>query len=163
MRYLGIDPGTTLIGYGVVDDVGGKLAPVAWGVITNPGADALADKQATVRSLANLITTHCPDAVGVERLFFMNNQRTAMAVSEMRGVIMLTLANHNLPVHEFTPQQVKQTVCGNGQAKKPQVQQMVRLLLKIQAEIRPDDAADALALALCCATTHTSVLTAAKT
>lgn len=162
MKYLGIDPGSTLIGYGVVEDCGGSLKPVAWGVIRNPGADASADKQSTVRKLADLVNTHTPDAVGVERLFFMNNQRTAMAVSEMRGVIMLTLANHNLPVHEFTPQQVKQTVCGHGGAKKPQVQQMVRLLLHIQEEIRPDDAADALALALCCATTHTSILTAAK-
>jgi crossover junction endodeoxyribonuclease RuvC len=162
MKYLGIDPGTTIIGYGVVEDVDGALKPLAWGTIRNPGKDLLADKQDTVRALADLITTHRPDAVGVERLFFMNNQRTAMSVSEMRGVIMLTLANHNLPIHEFTPQQVKQTVCGHGQAKKPQIQHMVRLLLHIQEEIRPDDAADALALALCCATTHKNVLTDAK-
>jgi crossover junction endodeoxyribonuclease RuvC len=162
MKYLGIDPGTTLIGYGIVEDVKGQLKPIAWGVIRNPGKDSLADKQATARAIGELVAAHRPAAAGIERLFFMNNQRTAMAVAEMRGVIMLSLANQNLPIHEFTPQQVKQSICGHGGAKKPQVQQMVRLLLHIQEEIRPDDAADALALALCCATTHTSVLTAAN-
>lgn len=152
MKYLGIDPGSTLIGYGVVEDVGGTLKPVAWGVIRNPGTDASADKQSTMQALANLIAIHKPDAAGVERLFFMNNQKTAMAVSEMRGVIMLSLADHKLPVHEFTPQQVKQTICSHGGAKKPQMQRMVGILLNIKEKITPDDAADALAIALCCAT-----------
>jgi len=152
MRYLGIDPGTTIIGYGIVEDAGGSLKPLAWGVFRNPGADAMADKQATTKALSKLIATHRPDATGVERLFFMNNAKTAMAVSEMRGVIMLTLARHKIPVVEFTPQQVKRGVCGNGQAKKPQVQAMVQMLLHIKEQIRPDDAADALALAICCST-----------
>lgn len=152
MRYLGIDPGTTIIGYGIVEDAGGSLRPLIWGVFRNPGTDSMADKQATATALASLIATYQPQSAGVERLFFMNNAKTAMAVAEMRGVIMLTLAQHNIPVVEFTPQQVKRGVCGNGQAKKPQVQDMVRLLLRIKEKISPDDAADALALALCCST-----------
>lgn len=152
MRYLGIDPGTTIIGYGIIEDVGGALQPLTWGVFRNPGIDAMADKQATAVALSDLITSYKPQSAGVERLFFMNNAKTAMAVSEMRGIIMLTLAQHGVPVVEFTPQQVKRGVCGNGQAKKPQVQDMVRMLLRIKEKISPDDAADALALALCCST-----------
>ncbi len=152
MRYLGIDPGTTIIGYGVIEGDGNSLRPLTWGVFRNSGADPMADKQATATALANLITTYKPQSAGVERLFFMNNAKTAMAVAEMRGIIMLTLAQHGVPVVEFTPQQVKRGVCGNGQAKKPQVQDMVRMLLRIKEKITPDDAADALALALCCST-----------
>lgn len=156
MKYLGIDPGTTLIGYGIIEYTSQSPRPIAWGVIRNPGIDGSADKQATVQALADLINLHRPDAVGVERLFFMNNQKTAMSVAEMRGVIMLTLADHHLPVYEFTPQQVKQYICGHGGAQKKQMQRMAQMLLHIQEKITPDDAADALALALCCATTHKS-------
>lgn len=156
MRYLGIDPGTTLIGYGIIDDSDGILRPVAWGVIRNPGVDSARDKQSTVRELGKLIATHAPNAVGVERLFFMNNQKTAMGVAEMRGVILLAIADHNLPVSEFTPQQVKQTVCGHGGAAKRQIQDMVQRILCIKDRISPDDAADALAIALCCATVQKS-------
>jgi crossover junction endodeoxyribonuclease RuvC len=156
MRYLGIDPGTTIIGYGVVEDTGNGITPLAWGVIRNPGADSMHDKQTTVTALTDLIATHKPHAAAVERLFFMNNAKTAMSVAEMRGVIMLTLAQHAIPVTEFTPQQVKRGVCGNGQAKKPQIQEMVRMLLRIKEKITPDDAADALALALCCSTVQKS-------
>lgn len=152
MKYLGIDPGTTIIGYGVVEDVRGTLGLVEYGVIRNPGKDASADKQSTIAALAKLIARHQPDRAAVEKLFFLNNQKTAMPVSEMRGVIMLGLADHRIPVLELTPMQVKQRVCGSGRADKKQIQRMVRLLLKIKEEVRPDDAADALALALCCAT-----------
>lgn len=151
MRYLGIDPGTTLIGYGVIEDTGGSLRCLDWGVIRNPGVDSNTDKGATATALTALIARHRPDFAAVERLFFLNNKKSAMSVSEMRGVIMLTLAQHHLPISEFTPPQVKQRICGHGRAEKHQVQKMMRLLLKIQEDITPDDAADALALALCCA------------
>jgi crossover junction endodeoxyribonuclease RuvC len=150
---LGIDPGTTIIGYGIVEDAVGSLRCLTYGAIRNPGIDHNADKQATVAALASIITEFKPDAAGVERLFFLNNKKTAMAVSEMRGVIMLTLADHHLPVSEFTPMEVKQRVCGSGRADKKQIQRMVRLLLKLSEEVRPDDAADALAIALCSAVT----------
>lgn len=149
MRYLGIDPGTTRIGYGIIEDAGGGLTPLSWGIITNAGTDASADKQSTAAQLAALITAWRPDVAAVEKLFFINNKRSAMAVSEMRGVIMLTLADRGIPAHEYTPLQVKQRVCGHGGAQKAQVQRMVRLLLHITEDIRPDDAADALALAIC--------------
>jgi crossover junction endodeoxyribonuclease RuvC len=153
MRYLGIDPGTSIIGYGVIEEAGGAVRPVEWGVIRNSAASPT-DKQATAAAVRRLADAWKPDAAGVERLFFMNNKRSAMAVAEMRGVILLALADHGIVVHEFTPLQVKQHVCGHGGAPKAQVQRMVRMLLRIQEEIRPDDAADALALALCCWTVH---------
>jgi crossover junction endodeoxyribonuclease RuvC len=152
MRYLGIDPGSTIIGYGVVDLVGTTLTCVDYGVIRNPGRDSSADKQATAVALENLVTTYAPDQAAVEKLFIFRNKKSVMAVSEMRGVIMLTLAQAGLPVTELTPLQVKQRICGHGRAEKHQMQKMMRLLLKLKEEIRPDDAADALALALCCAT-----------
>lgn len=152
MRYLGIDPGTTIIGYGIIEDDRGTLKCLAYGVIRNPGKDSSAEKMNTAKELADLISTYKPDRAAVERLFFAKNQKTVMSVSEMRGVIMLTLANNTLPVLELTPLQVKQQICGHGKAEKQQVQKMVRMILKVTEEIRPDDAADALALALCCAT-----------
>ena len=151
MRYLGIDPGTTIIGYGIVEDTAGVLRSLDYGVIRNPGKDPSVDKQATMAALSELIGRYKPDRAGVEKLFFLNNKNTAMPVSEMRGVIMLALADHGVPVLELTPLQVKQQICGHGRAEKPQVQKMVQLLLKLVAPVTPDDAADALALALCCA------------
>lgn len=151
--YLGIDPGTTRIGYGVIRDDGTALIPLAWGIIENLGKDSVTEKQDTYRALTTLIKTWKPRAAGIEKLFFLNNKKSAMAVSEMRGVLILSLADQKIRIHEFTPLQVKQQVCGHGAAQKPQVQKMVRMLLRITKEIRPDDAADALALAICCATT----------
>jgi crossover junction endodeoxyribonuclease RuvC len=152
MIYLGIDPGTTRIGYGVIEDGGGKFRSLAWGILDVPITDSSGDKRAVRNALAGLIARYAPDAAGVEKLFFLNNKRSAMAVSEMRGVIMLTLADHGLAVHEFSPPQVKQQICGHGRAEKHQMQKMVGMVLGITEKITPDDAADALALALCCAT-----------
>ncbi len=149
MIILGIDPGTTRIGFGVVRVTGNKFEPLDYGIIKNPGKDKLFDYKNTARSLAELIKKHSPDVASVERLFFFKNQKTVMSVGEMRGVIMLTLANHDLPVVEFTPMQVKQAIASYGGADKKQVQKMVRLVLGIKEEIRPDDAADALAIAIC--------------
>lgn len=153
--YLGIDPGTHRIGFGVVNDTGGSLRPVAWGIIEAEGHHVRGDKTAAAEGLRRLIEKHRPDTAGIERLFFMNNQRTAMSVSEMRGVLVLTLQQAGVPILEFTPQQVKLTVCGHGRATKSQMQEMVRMLLRIKEPITPDDAADGLALALCCATAKT--------
>lgn len=152
MIYLGIDPGTTRTGYGIIEEIGGSLRALGWGIIASKGPDSSGDKQETRLELVRLIHHWKPQAAGVEKLFFLNNKRSAMAVSEMRGVIMLTLAEQGLEIHEFTPPQVKQFVSGHGHAEKKQVQHMVRMILGIQEEVRPDDAADALALALCCAT-----------
>lgn len=149
MIILGIDPGTTQIGFGVVRVTGNKFESLDYGIIKNSGKDKLFYYKNTSHSLTELIKKHGPDVASVERLFFFKNQKTVMSVGEMRGVIMLTLANHNLPVLEFTPMQVKQALSGYGRADKKQVQRMVRLVLNIKEEIKPDDAADALAIAIC--------------
>ncbi len=152
MIHLGIDPGTTRIGYGVIDDAGGKLQALAWGILDVPATRAEGDKQAVRAALTALLAQYKPTSAAVEKLFFLNNKRSAMAVSEMRGVIMLALVDHGLTVHEYSPPQVKQQICGHGQAQKHQMQKMVGMILGIREKITPDDAADALALALCCAT-----------
>jgi crossover junction endodeoxyribonuclease RuvC len=149
MIILGIDPGTTRIGYGLIQSEKNRLTPLAYGILSNAGKDKLFDFKETEKNLSTLIKKYKPDTASVEKLFFFKNQKTVMAVSEMRGVIMLTLANHNLPITEFTPMQVKQSLSGYGGADKNQVQRMVRLILGIKEEIKPDDAADALAIAIC--------------
>ncbi len=152
MRYLGIDPGTTRIGYGVIENTaGGTFRCLAYGILESPGVTGPLEKSAAADALNSLIRTWSPGHAAVEKLFFFKNKKSVMAVSEMRGVIMLTLAQHTIPTAEFTPLQVKQIICGHGRAEKHQVQKMMRLLLKIPEEIHPDDAADALAMALCCA------------
>lgn len=150
--YLGIDPGTSLIGYGVIETSASEIRPLDWGVIRNDGSDATLAREHTAQELLRITEKWRPAAAGVERLFFLNNKRSAMAVSEMRGVILLTLSRAEVAVREFTPMQVKQRVCGHASADKAQMQRMVALLLRIREKITPDDAADALALALCCAT-----------
>lgn len=149
MVIIGIDPGTTQIGFGIIKNEGNHFEALGYGIIKNSGKDKLFDYQNTAQELSKLIKKHKPKLAVVEKLFFFKNQKTVMSVSEMRGVIMLTLANHNLPVLEFTPIQIKQALSGYGRADKSQVQRMVRLILNIKEEIRPDDAADALAIAIC--------------
>ena len=149
MIILGIDPGTTRIGFGVIRNEGNCYESLDYGIIKNKGKDKLFDYKNTAKELSKLIKKHKPELAVVEKLFFFKNQKTVMSVGEMRGVIMLTLANHNLPILEFTPMQIKQALSGYGGADKNQVQRMVRLILNIKEEIRPDDAADALAIAIC--------------
>ncbi|MEK7138164.1 MAG: crossover junction endodeoxyribonuclease RuvC [Patescibacteria group bacterium] len=156
MIAIGIDPGTTRIGYGIIQSDRNKMTCVDYGIISNTGKDKLFDFKETEKKLSALIKKYKPDVAGIEKLFFFNNQKTVMAVSEMRGVIMLTIAKHNLPVHEFTPLQVKQNISAYGRADKDQVQRMVRMLLNIKEPIKPDDAADALAIAICSASTTIS-------
>lgn len=151
MTILGIDPGTAIIGYGVIESDAAGFRSEAYGVIRN-GRDRELAMMNTAMELKKIIETHQPDRAAVEKLFFTKNQKTAMAVSEMRGVILLTLAWHKVPVIEFTPMQVKQAVSGYGGAAKRQIQDVMRMLLKIKEPIEPDDAADALAIALCGAT-----------
>ena len=117
------------------------------------GKDKQLDYKSISEQISELVLKYRPERAGLEKLFFTNNQKTAMAVAEARGVIILTLANHNVPIFEFTPQQVKQAVSAYGSAGKAQVERMVRLILNIKEPIKPDDAADALAIAICCANT----------
>jgi crossover junction endodeoxyribonuclease RuvC len=150
MIVLGIDPGLANTGYGVVALAGGRLTALDGGVIETPsGAPRerrLADLHAEVEQL---IAAHEPDAVALEELYFGQNVRTAFAVGHARGVVMLAAGQHRLPCAGYTPQQVKGAVCGNGRADKDQVARMVKALLGLAEEPRPDHAADALAVAIC--------------
>jgi len=151
MIVLGIDPGTTLIGYGVIEKLGSKLKCLDYGVIKNPGKDKLTDYKNTFDQLSKLISKHSPTVCAIEKLFFFKNQKTVMNVSEMRGVLIYALSHHGIAIHEFTPLEVKVAVSSYGRAGKDQVQKMVRLILGISKPIKPDDAADGLAIAICCA------------
>ncbi|OGN16101.1 MAG: crossover junction endodeoxyribonuclease RuvC [Candidatus Yanofskybacteria bacterium RIFCSPHIGHO2_02_FULL_43_22] len=149
MVTLGLDPGTTKIGYGIVRSEKNRFSCVDYGIL-KIGSDKLTGFKEASRELEKLIKKHKPDQAGIERLFFFKNQKTVMAVSEMRGVLLLTLAENNIPIQEFTPLQVKQSISAYGRAEKAQMQRIVQLLLNLKEPIRPDDAADALAIAICC-------------
>lgn len=147
---LGIDPGTAIVGYAVVLAHGSELRKLACDVITTPAGMPLAERlQLIYEGLSKIIATYKPHEAAMEELFFAKNARTAMVVGQARGVAMLALANGGLSVAEYTPKQVKQAVTGYGGAKKDQVGEMVRILLKLSAVPRPDDAADAAAVAIC--------------
>ncbi len=147
---LGIDPGTATTGYGFVKQVGSSLHAVAYGVVSTPASAPMHERlQMIYRELDDLIKEHKPVSGGIEKLFFSRNVSTAITVAQARGVAILAMADNGLAPGEYTPMQVKQSVCGYGGAKKPQVQQMVKTLLGLEKIPRPDDAADALAVAVC--------------
>ena len=150
MRVLGIDPGTATTGYAVVEETVGRLRMITLGVITTPAKTPLPSRLQTIHNeLKEIVAEYEPEAAAVEELFFSRNARTAMSVGHARGVILLTLADSNLPIAEYTPMQIKQAVTGYGNADKHQVQEMVRMLLALSETPRPDDAADAAAVAIC--------------
>ena len=150
MRVLGIDPGTAITGWGVVDGSGDELTPVAYGVITTAAGTPLPQRLQTIyRELTEIIDEWQPEASAIEELFFGKNAKTALAVGHGRGAAMLALANAGLPIVEYKPLEVKQAITGHGRADKQQMQQMVKLLLSLEDIPRPDDAADALAVAIC--------------
>jgi crossover junction endodeoxyribonuclease RuvC len=150
MIVLGIDPGTAITGYGLVHEENGQAVALAYGAITTPSELPLPDRLKLIqRDLAAVIEEYRPDQAAVEQLFFNKNVRTALAVGHARGVVLLTLAQANVPIFEYTPLQVKQAVTGHGRADKAQVQQMVTLLLGLNKVPKPDDVADALAIAIC--------------
>lgn len=151
MRILGIDPGTATTGYGLIEeDHSGQLEAIAYGAILT--AANLPAEQRLIEiyeQLNALILLHRPDYSAVEKLYFQNNARTAIAVGQARGVILLALAQAGVPIAEFTPLEVKQAITGYGSADKKQMQQMVQMILHLESIPKPDDAADALALAIC--------------
>ena len=150
MRILGIDPGTAITGYGVVEEVRGDVRPLTFGVIRTLSGQPLPGRlQSIYRAVRELATEWEPGAAAVEELFFSSNVRTAMSVGHARGVTLLALADAGLDVAEYTPLSIKQAVTGYGGADKAQIQEMVRLLLGLAEAPRPDDAADALAVAIC--------------
>lgn len=151
MLILGFDPGTTLIGFGLIDKDRQKLKAIDYGCI-NTATCASQDKLSQLeKQVVALISKHRPDFISIEKLFFSKNVKTAMSVSEARGVIALCAQKNRRPIFEYTPLQIKQAVVGYGQASKKQVQQMVKIILKLKEVPTPDDTADALAAAICCA------------
>jgi len=147
---LGIDPGTAIVGYAVVEARGSELNMVVCDVITTSSSMSMPERlQHIYHRLNEIITTYRPNEAAMEELFFAKNARTALTVGQARGVAMLALANGGLTVAEYTPKQVKQAVTGYGGANKEQVGEMVRILLHLKLIPRPDDAADAAAVAIC--------------
>ena len=152
MLVLGIDPGTALCGYGVVEeeDDRGDLRLIEYGAIATSADLPLPERLQIVHAnLVELIERRQPVAMAVEELFFARNVRTALSVGHARGVILLAAAQAGLAVYEYTPRQVKQAIAGYGSASKEQVQEMVRLVLNLDFVPEPDDAADAVAIAIC--------------
>ena len=159
MRILGIDPGIATVGFGVIDSECGKHGFVRCGVITTPAGTPLTSRLDRIYSdLTELIGLFRPDAAAVEQLFFNTNITTGISVAEGRGVILLACYRAGVPVYEYTPLQVKQAVVGYGLAEKRQVIDMVKRLLNLKSAPKPDDAADAVAIALCHARSATSRL-----
>ena len=159
MRILGIDPGVAIVGFGVVDSDKGKNRLVKCGVITTPAHTQLSSRLNSIYlDLMELIATFKPEAIAIEELFFNTNITTGISVAQARGVILLACYQSGVPVYEYTPLQVKQAVCGYGRAEKKQVMDMVRRIPNLQDVPRPDDAADAVAIALCHARSSTSLL-----
>lgn len=154
MRVLGIDPGTSLIGYGIIDAEKSKYGAVLCGAFRTPSNIPNRERVAAVFDFfLKLIKKHKPDVVAIESLFYFKNAKTVIAVSEVRGVLLLAAAHCGVSVSEHTPLQVKQAVSGYGKAEKAQVQEMVRIILGLRRAPHPDDVADALALAICAANT----------
>lgn len=159
MRILGIDPGYAIVGYGIVDYEANRFRVVDYGAVTTQAHTSFDLRLQTIyNGLSCLIEKYSPDAMSIEKLFFNTNTTTAIDVAQARGVIVLAAAQGGLDIAEYTPLQVKQSVVGYGRAEKKQVQEMTRLMLNLKAVPKPDDTADALALAICHAHSAGSLL-----
>jgi crossover junction endodeoxyribonuclease RuvC len=159
MVILGIDPGVATVGFGVIDAQRGRNRLIQYGTITTlPGQPLSARLSQIYRDMNELLDTFHPDELAVEELFFNTNLTTGISVAHGRGVILLAAEQHGIPIYEYTPMQVKQSVVGYGKAEKKQVMLMTQRLLRMEKIPRPDDAADALALAICHSRSATSLI-----
>ena len=159
MRILGIDPGIATVGFGVIESERGRQKYIRCGVITTPPGIPLSERLDQIYTdLEELVKAFKPDAVAIEELFFNTNSTTGIAVAHGRGVILLALRRSGVPIYEYTPLQVKQAVVGYGRAEKRQVIDMVKRILNMKNAPKPDDAADAVAIALCHARSATSLM-----
>ncbi len=150
MRILGIDPGYAIVGYGVIDYIGNKFKVIEYGaIITNAGEEMNSRFKSIHDDLNEIIERNNPEFMAIEELFFNSNQKTAINVAQARGVLLLSALNHGVRIYEYTPLQVKQAVAGYGRAEKQQIQQLVKTLLNLEKVPKPDDTADALAIAVC--------------
>ena len=149
-RILGIDPGTVAMGYGVIDSIDGKLTPVDFGVINTPPRSPIGERLSFLyRRLEEIIDNYRPVTTAVEQPFIAKNAKSALAIGQAQAIAILAASNRKIPVHEYTPTQVKQSVTNYGASSKEQIQQMVKLQLGLAEIPKPNDAADALAVALC--------------
>lgn len=163
MRILGIDPGYAIVGYGVLDYQNNKFSVVDFGAITTPaGMDFNRRLEIIYDEMEVIIKKHKPEAMAIEKLFYNTNAKTVIDVGQARGVIMLAAQKNGLPAFEYTPLQVKQSVVGYGRAEKKQVQEMTKLMLHLDSVPKPDDTADALAMAICHAHTGSSLMNKLK-
>lgn len=159
MIILGIDPGYAIIGYGVLSYDGNKFSVIDYGAITTPSGISFNKRLGIIfDDLNSLIKQYAPNVLAIEKLFFNTNQKTGIDVAQARGVIILAAEKNGLKINEYTPLQVKQSVVGYGRAEKKQVQEMTRLILKLERVPKPDDTADALAMAICCGHSSASIL-----
>lgn len=159
MRILGIDPGIAIVGFGLIESERGKIRMLQYGAVTTEAGLPLATRLVQIENdMTELISQLKPDEIAIEELFFSKNITTGIAVAHGRGVILCTAERLGVPIFEYTPMQVKQAVAGYGLADKKQVMDMTKRLLKLKAVPKPDDAADALAMAICHARSATSLL-----
>ena len=151
MIVMGIDPGYAITGYGIVEKIGNNFKLIDYGAVTtDAGVDFPKRLDILYSGLTEIINKYNPEIIGMEELFFNKNIKTAIAVGQGRGVAVLAVQRAGKPLYEYTPLQVKQAVVGYGRAEKMQVQKMVQIMLKLKSIPKPDDAADALAVAICC-------------
>jgi len=160
MRIIGIDPGFAIVGYGVIEYKGGKFKTIDYGAITTAAKCPFNQRLLEIHNdLCSLLDEYKPEIMATEKIFFTTNQKTAIDVAQARGIILLSAITRDIKVIEFTPLQVKQAVTGYGKAVKKQIQEMTARLLSLDTIPKPDDAADALAVAICAAHTNISLLT----
>ena len=159
MRVLGIDPGYAIVGWGVVEYISNRFAPIGYGAVITEKDTPFEQRLVEIyESVFDICKRYQPEALSIEKLYYQHNQTTVIGVAEARGVILLAAAQCGVPIYEYTPMQVKQAVVGYGSADKHQVMEMTRRILKMEKVARPDDAADAIAIALCHARSSTSLL-----
>ncbi len=150
MRILGIDPGYAIVGYGVIEYKNGFFSPINYGAVLTKANDSFCNRLKIIHSeISEIIKKYSPEVSAIEKLYFQNNHKTAIDVAQARGVTLLALKQSDIPIFEYTPLQVKTTVTGYGKAQKKQVMMMTQRLLKLKEIPKPDDAADALAIAIC--------------
>ncbi len=150
MRVLGIDPGSSITGYGIIDEIDGQLTSVIWGGIKTSSRASFPQRLKTIHdNLAEIIKRYSPDVAAIENLFFAENAKSALKLGQVRGAAILAAANSKVEVAEYTPLEIKQAVAGYGRADKGQIQDMVAVLLNLNEAPHPLDASDALAIAIC--------------
>lgn len=149
LRVLGIDPGYAIVGWGVVEYEGNRLAPIGYGAVLTEKDTPFEQRLAEIYdSVLDICQRYQPEALSIEKLYYQHNQTTVIGVAEARGVILLAAAKCGVPIYEYTPMQVKQAITGYGKALKKQIQEMTRMLLHLEAIPKPDDTADALGMAI---------------